>query len=96
MKNYDDILWRNSGLRATLGLGFFSVDARVSIMILPLIFHLSLDSLKLFALSVCIFAGLEYLGYTIPVAILKLRSLIAGKQRFTQDTISNTRRFIHG
>jgi hypothetical protein len=96
MKNYDDILWRNSGLTSKLGLGIGSVDARVTIMVIPLIFHLDMSSVYLLCGSVLFFGGLEVLGYTMPVAVLKARSMIAGKKRYTQKTISNRRRLIHG
>ena len=96
LRNYDHILWRNSGLVAKLGLGIVAVDARVGIMILPLIFHIDMASVYLFLGSVGLFAVLEFMGYTIPVSIIKIRSTIAGKKRYTQQTISNRRRMIHG
>lgn len=96
LKNYDHVLWRNSGLVAKLGLGIVAVDARVGVTILPLIFHIDMSSVYFFLGSVGLFAILEFMGYTIPVSIIKARSFFAGKKRYTQQTISNRRRMIHG
>jgi len=96
VKFYEDMQWRNSGLAARMGLLFVSIDARAFIPILALIFHISWTSLYIFIGAVTIFSGLEYLGYSAPVAMRKLRSIIAGRYRFVHNSKSRQRRSIHG
>lgn len=96
IRDYSSILWRNSGLTSKLGLMVFSVDARASLMILPLMFNLNMTMLYIFAGTMIFFAVLEFLGYTVPVSISKVRSIAAGKRRNTQSVTLNRRRMIHG
>lgn len=96
MKFYEDVQWRNSGLSARMGLGVVSIDARAFLPILGLILHISWTTLYVFMAVVSLFAILEFLGYSAPVALRKLRSLIAGKHRFVQRTVSRRRRLING
>tara|TARA_R110002072_G_scaffold303138_2_gene495469 strand:+ start:8105 stop:8395 length:291 start_codon:yes stop_codon:yes gene_type:complete len=96
MKVYESIQWRNSGLAARMGLFVVSIDARAFLPILGLILHISWTTFYIFIGAVTFFAFLEYLGYTAPVALRKSRSLIAGRHRFVQRTISRRRRLIHG
>ena len=96
MKFYEDTQWRNTGLAARMGLLVFSIDARAFLPILALILHISWTTLYIFIGAVSFFALLEFLGYSAPVAIRKARSLIAGRHRFVQRTISRRRRLIHG
>jgi len=96
MKSYETIQWRNSGLVARMGLVVLSIDARAFLPILLLILHISWTTLYIFIGAVICFALLEYLGYSAPVAVRKARSLIAGRHRFVQRTISRRRRLIHG
>lgn len=96
MKFYEEVQWRNSGLAARMGLGVVSIDARAFLPILGLILHISWTTLYVFMAVVSLFAILEFLGYSAPVALRKLRSLIAGKHRFVQRTVSRRRRLING
>jgi hypothetical protein len=96
MKFYENIQWRNSGLAARMGLIVGSIDARAFLPILGLILHISWTTLYIFIGAVSFFAFLEYIGYSAPVALRKARSLIAGRHRFVQRTISRRRRLIHG
>ena len=96
MKYYERTQWRNSGLFAKMGLGIISIDARAFLPILPLILHISWTTLYIFIGAVSLFIFLELLGYSAPVALRKARSLIAGRHRFVQRTISRRRRLIHG
>lgn len=96
MKFYEDVQWRNSGLAARMGLGFVSIDARAFLPILGLILHISWTTFYIFVAVVSLFAILEFLGYTAPVALRKLRSLIAGKHRFVQKPVTRRRRLING
>jgi intracellular multiplication protein IcmT len=96
MKFYEHVQWRNSGLTARFGLMVGSIDARAFLPILGLIFHISWTTLYIFIGAVTFFAFLEYLGYNVPVALRKVRSLVAGRHRFVQRTVSRRRRLIHG
>ncbi|MFA0809386.1 IcmT/TraK family protein [Microbulbifer epialgicus] len=96
MKFYEYTQWRNTGLAARLGLVIASIDARAFVFIFIFILHISWETLYTFLGIVTFFGLLEYLGYSVPVAIRKARSLIAGRRRFVQRTISRRRRIIHG
>jgi len=96
MKDYSDILWRNSGLSARMGLGVASIDARAFLPILGLIFHISWTTFYIFVGAVSIFSFLEFLGYSAPVAIRKLRSTIAGRRRYVHRSKDRLRRLTHG
>lgn len=96
MKNYDHLLWRNSGLSAKLGLGIVSVDARAILPIFILIFHLAWSSFFIVLGSIAFFAVLDNMGYKFDVAIKKARSLIAGKDRFVNRAVARRKRLING
>lgn len=96
MKYYDHTQWRNSALSSRMGLGFTSIDARAFIPILAVLLHISWTTFYIFLGAVALFSFLEYLGYSAPVAVRKLRSIIAGKRRYVQRTVARRKRFVHG
>lgn len=96
MRNYDHVQWRNSGLMPRLGLLVVSIDARATLPIILVLFHISWTTFYIFLGAVILFSVLEFYGYTFSVATRRLRALIAGRYRFVQHPISKRRRFIHG
>lgn len=72
------LLWRDNGRP----IRFFGVDGRAAISILLVLAHISLVTIVLAALILVVFTGLERFDYTIPNALRKLRSLLAGKRRY--------------
>ncbi|KZX57827.1 hypothetical protein A3709_19580 [Halioglobus sp. HI00S01] len=99
LQDYSYLRWHNSGAKPKLGLapeGSIQVDASAFSAFLLLGFFPSettfYTSLSIFA----VLAGLEYLGYTLPVAAKKLRGFIAGKRRGTTDIKLRRRRLAYG
>ena len=95
MKDYTRFQARNSGLTARLPLMLFSVDARAAISILFVIFHFAWSSFYIFLVTLAFFGILEYFGYSVPVALRKARSLVAGRYRFVNQMSKRRRRFLH-
>jgi hypothetical protein len=96
VRNYDALQWRNSGYSARLGLFAGSIDARAFLPVILLLFHISWTTFYIFVAGVALFGILEFLGYSAPVAIRRLRCWIAGRRRYVHRTVIRRRRFVHG
>lgn len=70
-------LWRDSGRPVR----FFMVDGRAAIGILLVLLHISLETLMLAIFVMVAFAVLERFDYTVPNALRKARSIVAGRRR---------------
>lgn len=95
-KDYSAMQWRNSALPARISFMLFSIDAKPVVLILLVLFRLKLSSLYVFLGAMAIFGILEFYGYSLPVALRRLRSILAGRKRFVHSSISRRRRFING
>lgn len=71
------LLWRDTGRP----LRFLGVDGRAAVGILVVLLHLSITTLSIAVLIMVIFAGLERFDYTVPNAMRKARSILAGNRR---------------
>ncbi len=70
-------LWRDSGRPVR----FFMVDGRAAIGILLVLLHISMETFMLAMGIIVTFVVLERFDYTVPNALRRLRSMIAGKKR---------------
>lgn len=72
-----NLLWRDTGRP----LRFLGVDGRAASGILVVLLHLSITTLAIAVMIMVIFATLERFDYTVPNAMRKARSMVAGKRR---------------
>jgi len=96
LKDYKEVQWYRGSLRAQVGLGFIAVDAQVFI---PFIFWVLFPSWWTFgvlSLVVLFFLVLKFFGYSVPVAMKRLRAKIAGRRRYVRQMSKKRRRFVHG
>ena len=75
------LLWRDSGK----AIRFLGVDGRAAIGLLLVLLHISLITVACSFLVVVFFSVLERFEYTLPNALRKARSFLAGKKRHTHD-----------
>lgn len=95
-KDYSHILWRNSALSARISFIVFSIDAKPVVLILLVLFRLQLSSIYIFLGAMAFFGVLEFYGFSLPVALRRFRSVLAGRKRFVHSSVSRRRRFING
>ncbi|MFK5948882.1 MAG: IcmT/TraK family protein [Methylococcales bacterium] len=95
LQDFTEIQWRNSGLQPRLGLGFAALDAKVFVFFLIFLLHMSKTTFLISLAAIVFFAVLEYYGFGINVAVKRLRSLIAGKNRVVHNALHRRRRIIH-
>lgn len=69
--------WRDSGRQVKIG----PFDGRLTLFLLVFFLFPGKISLIIAVIAFLVFYGLEYIGYTLPNAMRKIMSLIAGKRR---------------
>lgn len=72
-----DTSWRESGRRVKIG----PLDGRLMIFVIVFVLLPSMYMFYLMLFSFGVFYGLEYIGYTLPNAIRKVKILISGKTK---------------
>jgi hypothetical protein len=92
LKDYEHLNWRDSGLKAGLGLIFVNVDGIILIPWLVSLFTLNMNIALGSLLLTIALAVLKLLGMDLKTAIKKTRSYVAGKDRFIRDTKKRKRR----
>jgi len=85
MMMWRGLLWGETCRWPVLPLGFVSVDGRAIIAVLPLIFHLSLDSLYIMMTGFLIFGILERFGYDIRTMIRIGKRKLGGRDMRTRS-----------
>lgn len=75
------IQWRDTARPPQL----FAVDARAAFALLLVILHIALWTVGIAVLVMAIAIFMEQRGYTPPMALRAVRSLMAGKRRPTTD-----------
>lgn len=71
------LLWRDTGRP----IRFVGVDGRAASAILVVLLHFSITTVVLAVLIMVVFAALERFDYTVPNAMRKIRSFLAGSRR---------------
>lgn len=98
-KSYSNYQLWMSGLRPKLGLVFFSVDAKAAIPILGVILfsrNYFFEALSLWLISLAYFLALELLNIPPDIVGSKIRSFIAGKNRYVGNRKLRRGRFTNG
>lgn len=72
--------WRDSARSAR----FFIVDARAAFPIFLFLMHIRVWTAMIVLISAIFFGIIEHYGFTVPVFLRWLRSLMAGKQKISR------------
>ena len=95
MNDYSDSQWYRSGLIPKFGLMFTAIDARPLVLYSIWAFNpwKSVEILYLVTGVVACFLVAQYFGYKFETAVRRVRNIVAGRYRFTQDPKIRRRRF---
>lgn len=96
LKDYRSLNLYRAGYSPTLGLVVTSVDARAAWPLVLLFANKSTFTFVLVFASILFFALLAYFGYTLDIALKRLRASLAGRRRYVGNYRIRQRRFASG
>lgn len=96
LTDYRSLNIYRAGYAPRLGLIITSVDARAAWPLVLLFANKSTFSFALVFGSILFFALLGYFGYTLDIALKRLRALLAGRRRYVGNYRIRQRRFASG